>query len=376
MTEVRVEFGVLGPLQVSVAGSALALGGRKERAVLAMLVINRNRAVSADSLITAVWGEDAPPGARASLQTYVSSLRRLVGTDVLVNAAPGYKLVVADNDCDIGRFATEMAAGMQEAASGRFGPASEHLAVALGEWRGPVLEDLRDFDFVDAYATAVVEDKIAAHTARAEVEIARGRAASVIGELEVLVAEHRYREPLWAQLMTAYYLADRQSEALEAYQRLKTILVDDLGIDPGPKLRFLHEQILRQEPLDVLAAAQTTGAEAVSAMEQRTAFDFDSAYARLRSASGRSHPLLGAATRIGRLADNDIVLEDGNVSRHHAVIIDTGTSFVITDLRSANGVEVAGEKIRGTVTLADGDVIRICHDEFIFEIQPRRGDGI
>ena len=93
--------------------------------------------------------------------------------------------------------------------------------------------------------------------------------------------------------------------------------------------------------------------------------------ASLRSTSGRVYPLHAAATRIGRLTDNDIVLDDANVSRHHAVIIDTGTSFVITDLRSANGVDVRGERIRGTATLADGDQIRICDHEFTFEIEPR-----
>ena len=93
--------------------------------------------------------------------------------------------------------------------------------------------------------------------------------------------------------------------------------------------------------------------------------------ASLRASSGRVHPLQATATRIGRLSDNDIVLDDANVSRHHAVIIDTGTSFVITDLRSANGVDVRGERIRGTATLGDGDHIRICDHEFTFEIEAR-----
>jgi SARP family transcriptional regulator, regulator of embCAB operon len=112
-------------------------------------------------------------------------------------------------------------------------------------------------------------------------------------------------------------------------------------------VRALHERILRQEPLDVKKAARTT------------------------ATSGLVYPLRAAATRIGRLSDNDIVLDDANVSRHHAVIIDTGTSFVITDLRSANGVRVGEERIRGTATLADADRIRICDREFTFEIAPR-----
>jgi SARP family transcriptional regulator, regulator of embCAB operon len=374
-----LEFGILGPLQVNIDGATMSLGTPKQRAVLAMLVINRRRPVGVDSLITAVWEESPPTGARASLHTYVSNLRRLLDTactspDVLVNAPPGYRLDVAEKDCDIGRFAIEKSAGMHEAAAGRFEQASQRLSAALAEWRGPVLEDLRDLQFVDAFATALVEEKMVAHATWAEAEIACGRTYAVISELEALIAEHAYREPLWAQLITAYYLADRQSDALDAYQRLKTTLADDLGIDPGATLRSLHERILRQEPLDVKSAAQVTAADAMSALNQRTAVNAESAYARLREPSGRSHPLPGAATRIGRLPDNDIVLTDANVSRHHAVIIDTGTSFIITDLRSANGVEVQHERIRGTATLSDGDTIRICQHEFTFEIQPHEAN--
>ena len=294
--------------------------------------------------------------ARASLHSYVSNLRKLlggVGVDsrtALVNAPPGYRLSVPEKDCDIGRFVLEKTAGVQAAAAGKFEQASRSLSAALAEWRGPVLEDLRGFQFVDAFATALVEDKMLVHTALAEAEIACGRGYAVIGELESLTAEHPYREPLWAQLITAYYLAERQSDALDAYRRLKTTLAEDLGIDPGPTVRALYERVLRQEPLDVKRVARTTAAHTANSLDQRTAVGAASAFARLRDGSGYEYPLLAAATRIGRLPDNDIVLDDANVSRHHAVIIDTGTSFVITDLRSANGVEVRGERIRASVT--------------------------
>jgi DNA-binding SARP family transcriptional activator len=377
MTDNKIGFGVLGPLQMTVDGTPVSLGTPKQRAVLAVLVMNRNRPVAIDSLITAAWEQWPPPEARASLHSYISHLRKLLGAagadsrSVLVNAPPGYRLAVADTACDIGRFIIEKAAGVQAAAAGRLEEASRHLSAALAEWRGPVLEDLRDLQFVDAFATALTEDKMVAHTARAEAEIACGRSYSVIGELESLTVDHPYREPLWAQLITAYYLAERQSDALDAYQRLKTTLADDLGIDPGPTVRALHERILRQEPLDVKHAAKTTAVHAVTNIGVRTSVNAPSAQASLRSASGRVYPLQAAATRIGRLSDNDIVLDDVSVSRHHAVIIDTGTSFVITDLRSANGVDVGNERIRGTATLSDGDRIRICDHEFTFEISPR-----
>ena len=374
MAHSALRFGVLGPLQMSANGTDLPLGASKQRAVLAMLLINRNRIVPADTLIDAVWQQRPPPEARGSLHAHISRLRRLVssaGVDpaaVVVGSQPGYRLNVPDEACDLGRFAIEQKAGIQAAAAGRFEEASRHLSAALAEWRGPVLEDLRDFQFIDAFAAALAEDKLVALTVRAETEIACGRTHSIISELEALVVLHPYREPLWAQLITAYYLAERQYDALDAYGRLKTALADDLGIDPGPTLRGLHQRILRQEPLDIKEAARATAKHVVATLQRRPKVAQESAVAQLRDAAGRRYPLRGAATRIGRLADNDIVLDDDSVSRHHAVIVDTGNSFVITDLQSANGVDVADRRIRTSETLADGDRIRICGHEFTFEI--------
>jgi SARP family transcriptional regulator, regulator of embCAB operon len=381
MTQTGLGFSVLGPLQMTVNGSPMSLGTPKQRAVLAMLVINRNRPVSIDSLITAAWEQWPPAEARASLHSYVSNLRRLLnkaGVDpraVLVSAPPGYRLNIAETACDIGRFITEKNAGVHAAAVGRFKAASQHLKDALAEWRGPVLDDLRNFQFVDVLAAALVEDKVLAHTALAEAEIACGRAYAVIGELEALTAEYPYREPLWAQLITGYYVVERQSDALDAYRRLKETLAEDLGIDPPPTVQALYERILRQEPLDIKQTARATAAETIVSISQRTAVSGQNSAARLRDATGRSYPLVAAATRIGRLSDNDIVIDDGSVSRHHAVIIDTGTSFVVTDLRSANGVYVADQRVRGSMTLAHGDRIRICDHEFTFEVLPRDGQG-
>ncbi|MGW0159209.1 BTAD domain-containing putative transcriptional regulator [Mycobacterium sp. NPDC003323] len=374
MNSEGLDFGVLGPLQLTVDGAPVPLGTPKQRAVLAMLVMSRNRPVSSDSLAAAAWEQYPPPEPKASLHSYVSNLRKLIGRSgadgrsVLAGAPPGYRLSVTEAQCDIGRFAAAKNAGVQAAADGRFEQAGIHLADALAQWRGPVLDDLRDFAFVSPFATALMEDKVMVHTAHAEAEIACNRGYAVIGSLEALVAEHPYREPLWTQLITAYYLSDRQSDALDAFHRLRTTLADDLGIDPGPTARALSERILRQEPLNVRQAARTTAVHQISRIDLRTAVGSPPAPAQIRAATGRVFPLAAAATRIGRLPDNDIVLDDVSVSRHHAVLIDTGTSFVITDLRSANGVEVSGRRIRGTATLNHGDRIRICDHEFVFEI--------
>lgn len=373
MVDKRLDFGLLGPLEMSVDRALVPLGTPKQRAVLALLLMNRNSPVGVERLITALWEGSPPSGARASIHSYVSNLRKLLsvqGIDprgVLAAAPPGYRLNNPDGACDFGRFVSEKTAGVHAAASGRFEEASRHLSAALAQWRGPVLEDLREFQFVETYATALVEEKILVHTALAEAEIACGRAPAVIVELEALTADHPYREPLWTQLITAYYLSDRQSDALAAYRRVKATLADDLGIDPGPTLRGLNELILRQEPLDARKSAQITATATITELDQRTMVSGQPAAAYLKAASGRSYPLQAAATRIGRQRDNDIVLDSPNVSRHHAVVVDTGTSYLINDLRSSNGVHVQHERIRSTTTLHDGDHIRICDYEFTFQ---------
>ena len=370
-------FGVLGPLQLSADGTPVPLGAPKQRAVLAMLVLNRNRAVSVDSLINAVWDESPVPAARTSIHSYVSNLRRLLGSagydpnKVLASVPPGYALGVADDDCDLGRFITAKNAGVQAAAAGRFEDASSFLTAALAEWRGPVLDDLREFAFVDTFATALTEVKVVTQIGLAEAEIACGRADAMIVRLEVLTAEHPFRERLWAQLITAYYVTERQSDALNAYRRLKANLAENLGIDPGPTVTTLHERILRQEPLDAEHNARTTAMNSVVDLGPHTGtVAGPSAVAELRAKDGRRYRLEGS-TRIGRRPDNDIVLDDDDVSRYHAVVIDSGSSFVISDLRSTNGVQVQGRRIRTTATLTDGDHIRIGGHEFTFEIEPR-----
>lgn len=380
-------FGVLGPLLVTANGAPVPLGAPKQRAVLAMLLIDRNRPVSVDALIDAVWEQDPVPAARTSIQSYVSTLRRLLRSAavdpyaVLASAPPGYQLSVADADCDLGRFRAEKAAGIRDASAGRFEEASIHLSAALAEWRGPVLDDLHNFAFVETFAARLLEDRMGAHTARAEAEIACGRADGVIGELEVLTARHPYREPLWAQLITAYYVTERQSDALGAYHRLKSALADGLGIDPGPTVNALHERILRQEPVGpqrrsaerpggrrARRGVVTTHKQSVVNSEPATAASSEPVAAWLRDKAGHPYPLSGVTTRIGRLDDNDIVLDDTEVSRHHAVIVYTGTGFMITDVRSTNGVEVRGRRIHPSATLADGDQIRIGDSEFVFEV--------
>lgn len=371
-------YAVLGPLQVTVNGEPVPLGTPKQSAVLALLLINRNRPVARDSIIAAIWDEDLPQAdAIHNLHVYVANLRKLLGSagvdpkTVLASARPGYQLNVADQACDLGRFAAEKSAGMQAAAAGKFGLASDRLSAALAQWRGPVLDDLREFRFVEAFATALVEEQVVTQVVHAESEIACGRAESVIGQLEELVVDHPFREPLWTQLITAYYVADRQSDALQACQRLRSVLSRELGIEPGSAVRTLQQRILRQEPLDVVQIARDDAFEVLTSIERHTTTSSapgGSGRAHLRDAAGRRYPLVTVTTGIGRRDDNGIVLDDPKVSRYHAMIIDTGSSFVINDLQSANGVRVGPQRIRGSATLADGDVIGIGGQQFTFQM--------
>jgi SARP family transcriptional regulator, regulator of embCAB operon len=366
------QFGVLGPLQVRVDEVLVPLGTPKQRAVLAMLIVNANRPVSADALIGAAWDQRPPPGARATLHAYISNLRRVMdgaGIDrsVLASRPPGYQLSISDEQYDFGRFIAERNAGVQAAADAQFEQAGRHLAAALSQWRGPVLEDLSDFQFVETLAAALDEERVLVHIARAEAEIACGRPHKVISELETLTARYGYREPLWAQLMTAYYLADRQSDALDAYLRLKALLAEDLGIDPGWTIRELYERILRQEPLDARKVAQAHAEDTIIAESDNAIRVRRPAVAALVGTDGRRYTFAGAATRIGRSPDNDIVLSDAKVSRHHAVIADNGHTILITDLGSANGVRVRRTRIDPSAELRNGDRVRIGDEEFILD---------
>ncbi|WP_422746219.1 BTAD domain-containing putative transcriptional regulator [Mycobacterium sp. WMMD1722] len=372
-----LDFGLLGPLQLAVDGVDTPLGTPKQRAVLALLLINRNRAVSVDALTDAVWADAPPAGARASLHSYVSNLRKLLAVpgarSSLASAPPGYRLTVPAGDCDLDRFVAARTTAAQAAAADRFEAAARELTEALTLWRGPALDDLRGFAFADAFSTALSEDRLAAITSRAEAELVCGRGAALISELEKLTAEHPYREPLWTQLISAYYVSERQSDALEAYQRLRTTLADDLGVDPGPSLRALYEKILRQEPLDIRRAAHTAAVGTVTVLEQRTAVSAASATGWLIGPDGSRYPLQTIATRIGRLPDNDIVVDDAMVSRHHAAVIDTGSGYMLSDLRSSNGVELAGQRIHGSVPLTDGDEFTICGRQFTFVVDGSDG---
>ncbi|MEV6495505.1 AfsR/SARP family transcriptional regulator, partial [Actinoplanes sp. NPDC051633] len=239
-----MEFRILGPLEVAGDdGRLLDLGRPKQRAVLGLLLLHAGRVVSLEHLVDELWGEEPPAQAVASLQAYVSHLRRLLATPrLLISQAPGYRLDVAPDDLDAARFERLAAEGRRLLDAGEPGAADETLARALSLWRGDVLAD--QAEIARGERTRLEELRLGALEDRMAAGLALGRPAAVVADLDRLVVAHPYRESLRGLRMLALYRAGRQAEALGAYQETRALLSDELGIDPGPELELLHQRIL------------------------------------------------------------------------------------------------------------------------------------
>lgn len=243
-----MEFTILGPLEARADGREFALGGPKQRAVLAMLLLQANQPVSRDRLIDGLWGESPPRTAAHTLDDYVSRLRRVIGRDRIERRPAGYLIRVEPGELDLERFEVLLEQGRSAAAVGDAPRASDVLGEALGLWHGRALADLADEPFAASESVRLEERRLLALEARIDVELAVGRGRDVVGELERLVAEHPFRERLLGQLMLSLYRGGRQAEALSAYQAGRRRSVEELGIEPGQALRELEQAILRQDP--------------------------------------------------------------------------------------------------------------------------------
>jgi DNA-binding SARP family transcriptional activator/ABC-type glycerol-3-phosphate transport system substrate-binding protein len=245
-----MHFRVLGPIEVSGEDGPLPLGGPKQRAVLAHLIVRANQVVSADALIDLVWNEDPPPAARSTLQGYVSHLRKAFGPDRLVGRPPGYVLSLDAGELDAAQF--EALIREARASDGGTDRAGEILREALALWRGPAFADLAAEPALSGEIARLEELRLQALEERVSADLETGRHGDAIGELESLVREHPLRERLWASLMLALYRSGRAADSLATFQRAREILADELGADPSPELQRLHERVLRQDPdLDV-----------------------------------------------------------------------------------------------------------------------------
>ena len=238
-------------------GRLVALGAPKQRALLALLLVNRRRVVSAEQLIDGLWGEDPPASAVQSLQVYVHGLRRALGSERIETSGRGYRAVVDDDELDLGRFERALERGRAALEAGRVDDASDELRGALAVWRGPALADLPAETRRGAEAERLEELRLTALELRLDAELASGRHDAVVAELEALTAEHPYRERFLQQRLLALYRSGRQAEALEVYRDARRALAEELGLEPSPALQDLERAILRQEPSLAAPAAPT-----------------------------------------------------------------------------------------------------------------------
>jgi predicted ATPase/DNA-binding SARP family transcriptional activator len=238
-------FRILGPVEAVSADETLRLGGPKQRALLALLLLRRNEVLPRGRLIDAIWGEDPPDSAPNSLQVYVHGLRRVLGPERIERSGGGYRIHVEAGELDLEQFET-LVRRAKEALAARPADAADDLRDALSLWRGEPLADLAE-EPVAAELDGLADARIAAIELRNDAELALGRHEELARELAALVAEHPYRERLREQQILALYRSGRQKDALEAYRAAREALVEELGVEPGPALQALERAVLRQD---------------------------------------------------------------------------------------------------------------------------------
>jgi DNA-binding SARP family transcriptional activator/class 3 adenylate cyclase len=260
-----VQFRILGPLEVlDDHGRPLALGGAKQRALLAMLLLHAGQVVSADRLIDELWGEDPPDTVRSVLQVYVANLRKVLepgrpkgtASSLLKTQPPGYLLDLDHKELDLACFEQLVAEGRAALAAGDPVQAARLLGDAVGLWRGPALADVTLAGSGQGEVIRLEERRLAAVEDHIEAELALGRHGQLVGKLQALVVAHPLRERLHGQLMLALYRSGRQAEALEAYRQTREALAEELGIDPSPALKELERAMLAQDPILVPTPGQ------------------------------------------------------------------------------------------------------------------------
>lgn len=350
-----LRFAMLGPLEVTAGGSPVALGGTKQRTVMAVLVANAGRMVAVPDLIDAVWEGDAGDKAESTLQVYVSSLRRAFGPEggsVIARRGYGYLLDPSTGSVDLIEF-RRLAAAAVQAEAGDPQHALDLLRDALVLWRGRALADLTGVRFADQLSITLEEERLATLERRLALELDLDSGESVVGELISLTQTYPLRERMWALLMKALYRSGRQSDALNAYQEVRETLADSLGVDPGQDLRAMYAAILAED--ESLSSTRRPTAPELGPTVAATAGGDQSAFLVM----GEERIALQKRTfSIGRSPECDLVLDDDQVSRRHAELVATVGGWFLNDLGSTNGTKVGGE-FASRSYLAGGEVIQI-----------------
>ena len=246
-----MEFCLLGPLAVRRGDAVVTVQAGKQRAVLAALLLKANRVVPVEELTETLWGAAPPPSARVSVQNYVVRLRKALGEEgrSRIGTQPrGYLIRVAAGELDVTRFEVLLGSAWQAARDGSWDTAAAQARAALSLWRGEPLADVQSELLALREVPRLAELRLQALEIRIDADLHLGRHAEVTGELRQLAAAHPLREHLHALVMLALYRDSRQAEALAAYRQARAVLAEELGTEPGPELRQLHQQILDTDP--------------------------------------------------------------------------------------------------------------------------------
>jgi len=261
-----MDFRILGPLEVRDGDRDVPLRGGKERALLALLLINVNRTLALDRIVDSLWGEDVPETAQKMVQVHVSRLRKVLGAQTIRTRPPGYALVLHPEQIDLHRFETSVREAREALGAGRAGQAARRFREALSLWRGPALAEFTSEPFAEPEHARLENLRTDAVEGLLEAELESGHHRAAVGELEALIAEHPLRERLRWQHMLALYRSGRHAEALTSYQTFRRTLSEQLGIEPSASLRELERRILQQDPaLELQGRAQTYTSVARSA---------------------------------------------------------------------------------------------------------------
>ncbi len=350
-----VDYRILGSLEASRAGVPLSLGGAKQRAVLAVLLMGANRVVTTDELVEALWPEHPPGKPQTAIQGYVSQLRKTLQPDrpfdVILTEPAGYRLPVQSDELDLYRLESLLRSGRETLERNRADEASSTFAEALSLFRGPPLVDFTYDSWAQAEIGRLEELRLTCLEERIEADLQLGRHGELVGEIEALVAGHPLRERLRGHLMLALYRSGRQSEALAAYQEARRVLVEEFGIDPTRALQELERKILLQEPSLDLAHAPRQAAEAAG--ELTLLFTDIEGSTRLVHRLGPSYAHV--------LVEHRRLLREALESHHGRIVDNYGDCFFAAFEQPRDGAEAAaaGQRALAGYPWPDGLPLRV-----------------
>ena len=359
---------VFGQLSVAVDGEALALGGTKPRSILAILVLGEGRAVAAESLVERIWGEDAGESSFSTLQVHISNLRRSLsaaseaaGDEVIATRNSGYLFAAPPESVDLYRYQRLTDEARNERDLGRTAAAADLYIQASTISSAEPLSDLRSQPWWDDAVRPIERQVRATRVEGLTVGLEAGRHAELQPVIEAMVESDPLDEGLRGLLMLALYRSGRQADALAVFKATRSLLIEELGIEPGAELRDLQGRILAQDSSLELSSRPAADLEFTTAL--RSSLLVKPATIEM---GGKEVALQIPVTTIGRRETQNIVLDDPQASRCHLVVRVEAGRYIAEDASSMNGTKVNGELLTGPRTLNDGDAIRIGSTLLVF----------